>query len=78
MGCILDKSGKDEAKCSRKMVNGRRVLVATRSLVNARSLRLQCNRILHESLSRSRIRAIQMNNLRCLLDISKVPNEWIR
>ena len=63
------------------MVSGRRVAAATRSLVNARSLQLECARILHESLlvpvlmygsetiiwrekERSRIRAVQMDNLR--------------
>ena len=48
MGCVLDESGTDEAECSRKVVSGRRVASAIRSLVNARSLRLECVRILHE------------------------------
>ena len=50
LGCVLDKSGTDEAECSRKVVSGRRVAGAIRSLVNARSLQLQCARVLHESL----------------------------
>ena len=47
---VLDKSGIDEAECSRKVVSGRRVAVAIRYLVNARSLQLDCARVLHESL----------------------------
>ena len=34
--CVLDESGTDGAECSRKVVSGRRVAVAIRSLVNAR------------------------------------------
>ena len=45
MGCVLDKLGTDQAECSRKLASGRRVV-----LVNARSLQLECARILHESL----------------------------
>ena len=76
------------------MASGRRVAGAIRSMVNARSLQLECARVLHESLlvlvltygsdtmiwraeKRSRIRAVQMDNLRGLLDIrrmNKVPN----
>ena len=80
----MDKSGTDEGECSRKVVSGRRVAGVIRSLVNARSLQLQCARVLHESLlipvltwgsetkiwrekERSRIRAVQIENLRGLL-----------
>ena len=68
----------------------RRVAVAIRYLVNASSLQLECTRVLHESLlmpvltcgsetviwreDRSRIRAVQMENLRGLLGIG----EWIK
>ena len=71
----------------------RRVAGTIRSLVNAVSLQLECARGLHESLlepvtygsetmiwrekERSRIRAVQMDNLRGLLSINrtdKVPN----
>ena len=45
-----DESGTYEAECSRKVTSGRRVAGAIRSLVNARSLQLECARILHESL----------------------------
>ena len=38
------------AECSRKVASGRRVAGAIRSLVNARSLQLECARVLHESL----------------------------
>ena len=47
---VLDKSGTDEAECSRKVESGRRVAGAFRSLVSARSLHLECARVLHESL----------------------------
>ena len=38
------------AECSRKVASGRRVAGATRSLVNARDLLLECVRVLHETL----------------------------
>ena len=41
LGCILNKSGRDEAECSRKVASWRRVAGVTRSLVNARSLQLE-------------------------------------
>ena len=44
----MDESGTNEAECSRKMVSGRRVAGAIRSLVNARSLQLEGTRVLHE------------------------------
>ena len=50
LGCVLDESGTDEAECSRKVASGRRVAGAIRSLVNARSLQLECGKVLHESL----------------------------
>ena len=40
LGCVLDELGTDEAECSRKVVSGRRVAGAIRSLVNARNLQL--------------------------------------
>ena len=49
-GCVLDKCGKDEADCSRKVASGRMVGGAIRLLNNARSLQLECVRVLHESL----------------------------
>ena len=66
-------------KCGTKVVSGRRVAGAIRSVVNARSLQLEYARVLHESLlvpvltygsetmiwreERSRIIAVQMGNL---------------
>ena len=38
----MDLSGTDGANCNRKMVIGRRVARAIRSLVNARDLQLEC------------------------------------
>ena len=97
LGCVLDEYGTDEAECSMKVASGRRIVGAIRSLVNARDLQLECDRILHETLlvpvlihgsetmlwkeKRSRIMAVQMNNLRGLLGIKmmdRVPNVHIR
>ena len=68
------------------MASGRRVADALRSLVNARALQIDWTRVLHETMiwkekERSRIRAVQMNNLRSLSGvrrIDKVPNAQIR
>ena len=49
-GCVLDESSTDEAECNRKVASGRRVAGAIKSLVNARSLQLECDMVLHESL----------------------------
>ena len=40
LGCVLDESGTDGAKCSRKVVSGRRVPGAIRSLFIARDCSL--------------------------------------
>ena len=47
---FLYESGTHEAECSKKVVSGRRVACAIRSLVNARSLQFECARFLHETL----------------------------
>ena len=44
--CFLGESGTDRTECSSKVASGRRVIGATRSLVNARNLQLQCARLL--------------------------------
>ena len=41
LGCVLDKSGTDEAESRRKVVSGRRVGNAIRSWVDARGLHLE-------------------------------------
>ena len=97
LGCVLDESGTFEPECCRKVERGRREPGAIRSLNNARNLQLQCARVLHWPLlvpvvtygsetiwkekERSRIRAVQMDNLRFLLGIrkmDKVSNARIR
>ena len=98
MRCVLGESSTDEAECSKKVECMRRVADGIRSLVNARSLQLECSRVLDESLlvpilryssdtmiwrekERTRIRAVQMDNFRCLLGIrrmGKIPKAWIR
>ena len=47
---VLDESCRDRAVCSRKVVRGRRVAGAIRSLVNNRDLQLDLTRVLHETL----------------------------
>ena len=42
LGCVLNESGTEGAECSRKVARGKRVAGATRSLVNARDLQLEC------------------------------------
>ena len=50
LGCILHESGTDETERIRTVVSGRTVEGAIRYLVNARSLQLECARVLHKSL----------------------------
>ena len=50
LGCVLDESSTYGAVCSRKVASGRRVAGAIRSLVNAKDLQLECDRVLHETL----------------------------
>ena len=45
----MDESCTDGAECSRKVVRGRRVAGAIRSLVNAKDWQLKCARVLHEA-----------------------------
>ena len=98
LGYMLNKKGTDDAKCCRKVSNGRKVAGAIKSLVNAKSLSLECTRVLHESLLlpvlmygseamvwnpkyRSKVQAVQMDNLRGILGgkrIDKMRNEHIR
>ena len=91
----MDESGTDGAECSRKLLSGRKVAGAVKSLVNARDLQLECARVLHETLfvpvlmygsetmlwkekERSRIRAVQMDNLRGLLGIRRIDEGVLR
>ena len=70
-------------------MSGERITGATRSLVNARSLQLECAGILHGSLlvpvliydsekmiwreeERSRIKAVEMDNIKGLLGIRRM------
>ena len=47
---MLDESNTDGAKCRRKMLSGRKIASAIRSLVNARGLQLENPRVLRDSL----------------------------
>ena len=92
----MDKSGIDEAVCSRKVASGKRVAGPFRSLIND-GVCILSMLVLHESTlvpdlaygretmiwreERSMIRAVQMDNLRGLLNIrrmDKVLNALIR
>src|SRR5678816_2452184 len=44
------EKGAYDAECSRKVVNGRKVVGAIKSLVNVKGLSLECARVLHESM----------------------------
>ena len=48
VGCILYESGTHEAECHRKLISGRKVAGAIRSLIDARNLRFEYARVLHE------------------------------
>ena len=50
LGCVLNESGTDLAECRRMGANGRKVAGTIRSVVNARGLQLQRERMLHETL----------------------------
>ena len=86
---MLVESGTDGAEYSMKVMNGRRVAGAIRSLVNAMDLQLECARVSHETLyvpvltcssetllwkekERSRIRVVQLDDLRGLLDVKRM------
>src|SRR5678815_307076 len=47
---LLDEKGMDDAECSRKVVNGRNVAGAIKSLVDIKGLSLECARVLHEGM----------------------------
>ena len=84
---VLDKAGTDGAKCSRNLKSGR-VAGAIKSLDNARDLQLECaslasniacpcsyvwsETMLWKEEERSRVRAVQMDNLRGLLGIRRM------
>ena len=46
----MEEADTDGAECSRKVASGRSVSGAIGSLVNARDLRIECARILNETL----------------------------
>ena len=46
----MNEPGTDEAECRRKSESERRFAGAIRSLVNAKSLQLECSKVLHETL----------------------------
>src|SRR5678815_1193791 len=49
-GYMLDEKGTNDAECSRKVVNGRKVAGVIKSLVNVKELSLECARVLHEGM----------------------------
>src|SRR5678815_2137286 len=50
LGYMLDEKETDDAECSRKAVNSRKVAGAIKSLVNVKGLSLECARVLHEGM----------------------------
>ena len=88
LGCVLGEFGTDIAKCHRNVVSGRKVAVAIMSLINARGLQLECVKVEHEALlvpvqlygnktqrsekEKSRIRPVQLDNFRDLLNIMRM------
>ena len=77
----------DDAEFCRKVVSGRKVACSISFLVNIRELQLECARVLQEALvmpvlvygnqtmiwkERSRIKAVQVDNLRGFLGIRKL------
>ena len=50
LGCVLNESSTNGALCHRKVTSGRKVSGAIRSLINARNVQLECDRVLHETL----------------------------
>src|SRR5678815_731101 len=47
LGYMLDEKGTDDAECSRKVVNDRKVACAIKSLVDVKGLSPECARVLH-------------------------------
>ena len=85
LGCVLDESGTNGAEYNRKEASGRRVAGAIRSLVNVFEFARVLHETLLVSLlmygnetmlcrekERSRVRAVQMDNLRGLLGIRRM------
>ena len=77
----MENSGTYEAEFSRKVPSGRRLGGAIRSLVNVRILQetmfvpvlmYGSERMLWKEKERSRVRAVQMDNLRGLLGIRRM------
>ena len=85
--CFYDEAGTDGGECSRKVPSRRRVAGAIRFLINGKDLQIEYARVLHETLlvsvlmsgsetmlwkEKSRIRVVQVNNLRGLLGIRRM------
>ena len=47
---MLVEKGTDDADCSRKVVNGRKMAGAIKSLVDAKGISLECARVLHDGM----------------------------
>ena len=50
LGSVLNEKGNDEADCDNKVLHGRKMAGAIRSLVNVKGMSVECARILHESI----------------------------
>ena len=47
---MLDEKGMEDAECNRKVVNGRKVAGAIKSLLDVKRLSLECARVLREGM----------------------------
>src|SRR5678816_2738899 len=50
LGYIVDEKGTDDAECSMKVVKGRKMAGAIKSLVDAKGIRLECARVLYDGM----------------------------
>ena len=51
LGYMVDEKGTDDAECSMKVVNGRKMAGAIKSLVDAKGISLECARVLHDAIT---------------------------
>ena len=50
LGCALDESATDDAECRMKVVSGRRVAGDIKSMIKAKGLQFEFEKVVHEAL----------------------------
>src|SRR5678816_842231 len=50
LGYMVDEKGPNDAECSMKVVNGRKMAGAIKSLVDVKGISLECARVLHDGM----------------------------